>query len=373
VIRADTLEALFDIAAILSTQPLPKGPRVGVVSNAGGAAVLFADACDAQGLKLAALQTATIEKLNERLKLNSVITNPVDLTASGSLDHLEYAIGVVGNDQNVDSLVVIHAPPIADGSSQAAAAITRGAVEIRPTKPVVAVFQSIGSLAAKAGSESIPTYAFPENPAMALGAAWRYAQWCNGPRGSVHTLSRFAHETVRAVVDRAASESGGGGMLSPEDVATILRAAAITISQPEDSTGSRDRPSNHRQPPSGILMFAEVTIDSTFGPLIACGFGGAIAELVGDITFRLYPLTDLDAAEMINSLKANKLLEGYPDQPPADRKALTDLLVRVSALIETIPEMTELELNPIYIQPAGKGAIVHHARIQIESPRPPES
>jgi len=406
VIRTDTLEALFDVVAVLSTQPLPMGPGVGVVSNGGGPAVLFTDACDAQGLMLPEFQPATIEKLGLRLKTTSNISNPVDMTASTSSSDLGDAMAIVGNDPNVDSVVAIYAPPIAGQPSEAAAAIARGAAQIPAHKPVLAVFQSPGKMRTGldcAARGTIPTYSFPENPAIALGAAWRYSQWRSRPRGSVHALSSFARDTIRAVIDRALSHAGGACALSREEITTILRAAGIAIAQSEDSAATPDLPAGPEESPSGIAMFAGITTDPIFGVLISCGFGGPIAELMGaaecsgaeeprpevagrspepsrrvrslrrapkdDAAFRLHPVTDVDAAEMIASLRSNRLLDGYRDTRPGGREALAALLTRISALVEAIPEMVELELHPISVQPSGQGTIVLDARMRLEPPR----
>jgi acetyl coenzyme A synthetase (ADP forming)-like protein len=375
VIRTDTIEGLFDIIALLATQPLPMGPRVGVVGNAGGPAVLFTDACEAQGLRLAELQQATVERLRSRLKTNSMIANPVDITASATPSDLEYALNVVGNDFNVDSVVVIYAPPIAGQPTEAATAIARAATQLPANKPVLAVFQftSNSGTGLRSTRGTIPAYAFPENPAIALGAAWRYAQWRNRPRGNAHALGGFAQDAIRAVVERALSQSGATCALSREEIAIILRAGGITVVQPENSAGSPDLPADFPELSAGIVMFVCVTMDPTFGPLIACGFGGPVAQFAHGVAFRLPPVTDIDAAEMIESLKASKLLDGDDDQQALDRQALIALLMRVSALTEAIPEAIELELNPVSVQAAGKGAIVLDARMLLERAGGPQT
>jgi acetate---CoA ligase (ADP-forming) len=364
VIRADTLEALFDVVALLSAQPLPTGPRVGVVSNAGGPAVLFADACEAQGLTLPELGPATIAQLRSRLKTELTVANPLDLTASASSSDFQGAVAIVGNDPNFDSVVAMYAPPIAGQASEAAAAIAGGAAQVPANKPVLAVFQFAGKLSAGLDSArgTIPTYAFPENPAIALGAAWRYAQWRSRPRGIVHALGRFGRDTVRAVVERALTEASGARTLSSEEIATVLRAAAIAVAQPEDQTAIPDLPADLSEPPSGIPMFAGVTTDPTFGPLIACGFGSPPSDMV----FRLHPVTDVDAAEMVASVTTRQAFEGHQNTQAGDHQAMVALLIRVSALVEAIPEMVELELHPVSVQQPGNGAIVFNARMRLE-------
>ncbi|HKV55369.1 MAG TPA: GNAT family N-acetyltransferase [Candidatus Binataceae bacterium] len=371
VIRTETLEALFDVVAMLSTQPLPAGPRVGVVSNAGGPAVLFADACDAQGLSLPDLGDETLAALKLRTPANSVVANPLDMTAMAAPQDFEHAIALVGNDPNTDSLVVMYAPPILAQPLEAAAAIARGAAAVPAHKPVLSVFLSSGSVPGELGTGargSIPAYSFPENPAIALGAAWRYSRWRSRPPGHAHSLDRFGAEIIRAVVDQAKAEADLPRWLSREEITTILRAAQITVAQPEE-TGAPGEGPGRDQRLGGIRMFGGVTTDPTFGPLVLCGYGGPNADLLSDVVFRLPPVTDVDAAQMIASLRADRILDGYRGAQPGDREALIALLMRVSAMIEVIPEMSELELDPVSVLPPGKGAIVLAARMRLESPR----
>jgi acyl-CoA synthetase (NDP forming) len=273
-------------------------------------------------------------------------------------------MAVVGNDPNVDSLVAMYAPPIEGQASVAAEAIAQAATQIPVDKPLLAVFQFAGKLSAGLDSARgpIPTYAFPENPAIALGAAWRYSRWRHRPRGTTHTLGRFGRDTVRAVVERALAHSGDVCTLSREEIATVLRAAAIAVAQAEDQAAVPDLPAGLDEPPPGIPIFAGVTTDPTFGPLIAFGFGSP----PGDVVFRLHPLTDVDATEMIAAVRTSRAFEGHSNLPLREQEALAALLTRVSALVETIPEMVELELHPVSVQAPGKGAIVLNARMQLE-------
>jgi acyl-CoA synthetase (NDP forming) len=258
---------------------------------------------------------------------------------------------------------------------------------------------------------------------MALAAAHRYARWRERPRGTALELSPFAMGAVRAVVDRALKEAGGPIWLGPEDIATILRAAGIEVAQAErasvadaprvaDSMGyplvakviapgvthksdiggviiglhsplavaeavvtlaERTRAARvvlegvllQREVRGGIEVLVGVTTDPTFGPLLVCGLGGVIVELIHDVAFRLSPVTDLDARDMLASLRTARVLDGYRGAAPGDREALVAVLQRVSALIEAIPELTEMDLNPLKVLPPGKGAIVVDARMRL--------
>jgi acetyl coenzyme A synthetase (ADP forming)-like protein len=424
VIRTGTLEELFDVSAMLSTQPIPRGPRVAVVTNAGGPAILLADSCEAHGLVLPPPNEKTIAELRSFLPDMAVWSNPIDLTAGASASQFERAIAAAGNDPNIDSLVAIHIPPMATNMREAADGIARGAAAVPPEKPVLAVFLSSAGAPARldAGPRGkIPAYSFPENAAIALAAAWRYGKWRARPHGTPHALSPFARGAIRAVADHALSGAAGPRWLGPGELATILRAAGIEVAQAQEADLAnaaqvaetvgyplvakaispglrhksdlggvimgiasareaeaaapllRDRIAAanrrfdgvllQREIQGGIEMMAGVIADPTFGPLLLCGHGGATAELIRDVSFRLHPVTDIDAQEMIAELRSSRLLDGFRGAPPGDRAALAALMMRLSALVEIVPEIAELDLNPIKVLPPGKGAIVVDGRM----------
>ncbi len=426
VIRTNTLMELFDVAAMLSTQPIPAGPRVGVVTNAGGPGILLADACEAQGLVLPRPADATMESLRSFLSIRAAVGNPIDLTATAGPAEYERAIAVLGADPNIDSVVAVYIPATEGPRSIVADAIARAASQVPAHKPVLTVFLSSQWPPAviDAGARGkLPSYAFPENAAMVLAAAHRYGRWRERPRGTALELSPFAMSTVRAVVNRALEDAGGPTWLAPEDIATILRAAGIDVALAErasvadaprvaDSIGyplvakviapsvphksdiggviiglhsplavaeaavtlaERTRAAGvtlegvllQREVQGGIEVLVGVTTDPTFGPLLVCGLGGVMVELIHDVAFRLSPVTDIDARDMLASLRSAQVLDGYRGAAAGDREALVALLQRVSALIEAIPELTEMDLNPVKVLPPGKGAIVVDARMRL--------
>jgi acetyl coenzyme A synthetase (ADP forming)-like protein len=426
VIRTATLEELFDVSAILSMQPVPAGPRVGVVTNAGGPAILLADACEARGLVLPTPGRATIDHLRTFLPKAAGFTNPIDMTAgAGELDY-ERTIAALGNDPDVDAIVAIYIPPIVTQPQAAAAGIARGAAAIPAHKPVLTVFISTAGPPAELNQGArgaIPSYNFPENAAMALAAATRYGRWRERPRGEVIRLGPFARETIRSVVDRALEGAETSRWLSPTDLAVVLRAAGIEVALGErtsvaDASEVADRLGYplvakaivpglihksdagcvildldsstavaeavlalqertaaigstledillQRQIRGGIEMMAGVTSDPTFGPLLVCGLGGTMVELLKDVAFRLHPVSDLDADEMLSSLRSSRLLDGYRGGAAGDRPAMTALITRLSALVEVVPELTELDLNPVKVLAPGAGAIVVDGRMRV--------
>jgi acetyl coenzyme A synthetase (ADP forming)-like protein len=426
VIRTDTLEGLFDVAALLSTQPVPPGCRVGVVTNAGGPGILFADACEGLGLDLPALASETLATLRSFLPSAASLTNPVDMIASASPEQYVRAIEAVGGDPGIDAVVVIYVPPMVTEPEAIAAAIARGAGGVPALKPVLSVFLSARGAPGVLGSGPrgpLPSYAFPENAARALAAAVRYGTWTRQERGTVVTFDAFAYAAIRAVVERALAAGPEPCWLAPADVATLLRAAGIpqaetivveteqaveaaqrlgfplvakavspglvhktevggvvvgiatasemagAVARLRANLAAAGRPLEgvllQRLVPRGVEALVGVTTDPVFGPLLVCGLGGTLVELLRDVAHHLVPVTDRDAEEMLMRLRTGRLLDGYRGAPPGDRRALVDVVCRVSALAEAVPELVELDLNPVRVLEPGRGAVVVDARMRL--------
>lgn len=425
IVRAGTLEELFDVAALLSTQPLPPGRRIAVVTNAGGPGILLADACEAHGLELPELGAATRAELRGFLSPAAAVANPVDMTAAATSEEYARTIAAVGADPNTDGVVVIYIP-VVGSPLDVAAGIGRGAAGVPAAKPVLAVLMASdhpeGGITAGARG-ALPVYRFPENAALALAAATRYAAWRRRPTGTPFVLDAPARDAVRAVVERVLAESGGPRWLSPADLRTVLGAAGIALVEetrvePDDAVAAAARLGYplvakaiapgvlHKTdvgavrlglraaedvvaavdairtavravdaPLEGILLQREVaggvealvgvTTDPTFGPVVVCGLGGVLVEVLRDVSFRLPPVTDRDAAGMLDALKGARLLDGYRGGPRADRAALVDVILRVSALTEIVPELRELDLNPVKVLAPGQGAVVVDARMRV--------
>jgi acetate---CoA ligase (ADP-forming) len=406
VTRARTLAELMDAAVLFSTQPLPKGPRVAVLTNAGGLGILCADACVAGGLELPPLEKRTQTVLRELLPSESSTANPVDMLGGAKGATYEAAVPVLLDDRGVDALIVLFAPPVTTGAEEVAEAVVR-AVAAGEEKPVLAVMISEGGIPAPLLAEPRRVAAFfdPESAAGALGLAARRAAWLRRPAGNIRRPSG---------IDRTGAEGAfsGEGWLEPDAVRTLLEAYGIpVVPERPASTAAEARsaavelglpvavksavPGAHKtetggvklglgtpdaveeaaeevgppvlvQPmvPGGVELLAGLTQDPVFGPLVAFGPGGTLAELIGEAEFRIAPLTDVDVDELLSTGKTGKLVAGFRGGPPADRAALADLLQRLSQMGEDLPEVAELDLNPLIAGPDGCVAV--DARIRVE-------
>jgi acetyl coenzyme A synthetase (ADP forming)-like protein len=430
VIRTDTLAELFDVAALLSNQPLPRGRRVGIVTNVGGPAILCADTCEAQGLAVPMLEPATQDALRQILPREASVTNPVDMIASATAAQYGQVIDRVAADPSVDAVVVIFLPPLATRAEDVAQAVVEAVRRVDRQKPVLAVFMSSLGVPAelRASDVRVPAYVFPEAAAIALGHVMRYGEWRERPLPPLPALADVRRDEAAAIV--AASLADGGGWLPPAEVGHLLACYGLPlvdqqiVPTPEeagraagalggavalkavapavvhkteagavrlDLSGARattaaaremaerlvasgQAPSGfvvQRMVPPGVEMIVGIVHDPQFGPVVACGAGGVLVELLGDVAVRLAPLTADDAERMVRELKSYPLLTGYRGAAPRDVAALEDVLLRVSALADDLPAIAELDCNPLVVQE--RGAVIVDARVRIaavEAPRP---
>ncbi|MEO5576153.1 MAG: GNAT family N-acetyltransferase [Gaiellaceae bacterium] len=417
VLRVGTLEELVDAAALLSSQPLPAGRRVGVVTNAGGLGILCADACEAAGLSLPELAEETRAALAELLPAEASIANPVDLLGSATAATYEAAIAPLAADPRIDALIVLFVPPVVARPDDVAGAIQRAVTLARTEKPVLAVVMSAAGTPAALleASSAVAAFPYPESAARALGLAAERADWLRRPIGTVPALERIDVALARKLVDVALADSSDV-WLSPEQARALLESygvplvaqrlaasvdeaaaaahelgfpvvvktatagvhktegggVALDLSDENEVRAATERigspvlvqPFVH----GGPELLAGVVQDPVFGPLVAFGPGGVLAELIGDAAFRVAPLTDVDAAELVLGGKAGRLVRGYRGAPPADDAALVDLVHRLARLAEDLPEVAELDLNPVLALPSGCVAV--DARIRLRPHRP---
>ena len=431
VIRADTIDEMFDIAACLDAQPLPAGRRVAVVTNAGGPGILAVDACEAAGLEVSEFSSATRDRLQEFLPAEATVTNPVDMVASAGPDAYRRTIEIALQSPDVDALIVIFAPVDRRTSGEILAAIREGIAAGRRAgatgKPVLAcVMAESGKLTPlEVEGEHVPAYAFPENAARALGRVAAYAHWKSQPPALFWGFDDIRPDDARELCREVLADRHDD-WLTPEEVRRVLNAFGLPLlptllartaddavglaaalgypvvaklqtrrilhkseagavrvglaseravrgafrdlSELAAANGVTSREEGVVMQPmigGGVETIIGVTEDRLFGPLVGFGLGGIHVEVLKDVHFRVAPLTDRDADELLHEVRAYKLLEGYRGHPPADIEALRDVLLRIARLAEEVPEIAELDLNPVIALPPGNGCRIVDARIRV--------
>jgi len=432
VIRAETLDEMFDLAAALGSQPLPAGRRVAILTNAGGLGILCADACEANGLLVQELSEKTRSLLSGFLPPTASVTNPVDMIASAGADDFGRAVEILLGAAEVDALIVLTIDVGLVDLSAIARKVRSGAsdaqAKISQRKPVLTCImgeKKAAPPAATTGTVPLPNYAFPENAARVLGKLARYAEWRDQPAGIVPEFDDIQPRDARAICQRARREHGASWLsveetrkvlaafavpLAPGGICRDAQAAAImakeigfpvalklasrTIVHKTEIGGVRLNLADDAEVTQafaaiqrrlaadgklsemeGVLVqpmistavevMVGVTQDPLFGPLIGFGLGGIHVEILKDVSFRVTPITDHDAADMVRSIKGYRLLEGYRGHPPADVPAIEDLLLRIARLVEEVPEIAELDLNPVMALAPGRGCQIVDARIRV--------
>ena len=419
VIAATSLGELTEAAALLARQPLPAGPRVAIVSNAGGAGVLAADACGDNGLQVAQLTANTRRRLRRLLPAGAAVAGPVDTTAAVGNDAYRACLEEAAADDGVDAVLALAVPT---AISDLRTAIDAAAIG----KPLAVVLLDQAEHVRMLASGR-PSYAFPESAARALGHAARYRAWLDQPQGRVPELPGLRPADARELLAGFLARHPAGGWLPPSQVAELLAsyqiplvasrsarseqeaaqaaaelggrvvvkaeaeglvhktdAAAVKLDLRtprevsdayralEVSLGSRLR-RVLVQPmiADGVEVLIGVVQEPMFGPLVVFGLGGVAANLLGDHAARLTPLTDADADELLHEVHAAPLLFGYRGAAPADTGALADTLLRISRLADDLPEVAELDLNPVIARPDGVFAVDARVRVSPAEPRDP--
>lgn len=423
VLRMDTVEELVETARVLAVRPLPRGRRLAVVGNAGGAGVLAADAAGRLGLDLPELSAGVQRELAAVGAVGS--GNPVDLGAAASPKSLAQALKVIVASGEVDAVLVCYAATragrvddiyesIATSAAQAELPIVVNCVGSTDAAPEVTV----------ADGRRLPVFPFPESAVRALAHAVRYAEWRSRPQGVVPELSKVDAVGARVVVRRFLEHTPDGGWLEPLHAGQLLQCAGVPaipvlpassrseairaaesagypvalktaapgVLHKTDIGGVRVGLANSVQlataydevtaaagdpqvvvqamAPSGTELVIGVVRDRLFGPLLMAGSGGILTDLLADRQWRGLPLTDLDATEMVHSLRCAPLLAGYRGSEGADQEAVLEVIHRIAWLAEQVPELAELDINPLIAGPSGAFAVDVRMRLTPASPEP---
>jgi len=423
VLRADRVQQMFHWAQALAWQPLPRGDRVLILTNAGGPGVTAADAVAAEGLRLARLTPQTEALLRDLLPPAASVHNPVDMLASASPQQYARALQLGLSDPGVDMVMVILPPP----PMFSAGAVARAMIPLIQTadKPVVVVPMGaplVAEAVAHLRAARVPEYRFPEDAASALGALYRRARWLQtADQPPLQPVDEAAVSEARRLLEEDATPSEG--WLPPQTVRALL--AAYGIPTPAEAVAhsaaeaarlaaeigfpialkviSPDIP--HKSDAGGVLLgltsaeavasgyeamlsrlraaFPQARLegalvqqmaaegqevivgsvrDPLFGPLVMFGSGGVEVEGLGDVAFALAPLTAADRDHLLAATWAGRKLAGFRHLPPADRAAVEDVLARLAQLAADFPTLTEIEINPLRVLPAGQGALALDAR-----------
>lgn len=422
VIRAESMERLFDYARAFAYQPLPAGDRVAIVTNAGGPGILATDALEHAGLDLARLQRETIEELMADLPSAASAANPVDVLGDALADRYEHALRLVLADPGVDAVIVIVTPQAMTQIEETAHVV--GRVAKQTDKPVLGCF--MGEARIRAGVEvlreyGVPNYPYPERAAAALAAMVAYRRERERP---INEPERFdvERERVRQVLDAARAEGrvsigdaearaileAYGFPVPPSRLAktpeeavqvaeemgypVVLKVASpdilhktdvggvkLNLRSPEDVRDAFDlivyRANRYvpdariwgclvqKMVPAGREVLIGMSRDPQFGPLVAFGLGGIYVEALKDVVFRVAPFSRREAEEMVREIRSYPLLEGIRGEPPADHEAMVDALCRVSQLVTDFPEIVELDINPLMVFEEGRGAVALDMRL----------
>jgi acetate---CoA ligase (ADP-forming) len=423
VLRAETMESLFDIALALGYQPGLQGDRIAIITNGGGPGILATDALERNGLTLARLQNETIKSLEQYLPDAASAANPVDVLGDARADRYHFALETVAADPEVDGLLVILTPQAMTEISATAQVV--GSVAEWTEKPILGCF--MGEAQVQSGIQTlqkygVPNYPFPERAALAFKAMAEYRRISARPHPEFVEF-QVDRQAVREVFDHVRSQNrvsvvdaesrqilqAYGLRIPQSEIAdtpekaveiarrigypVVLKIASPDILHKTDVGGvkvglqnaedvrdafdlityraQRYLPEAHiwgclvqeMVPSGGLEVLVGMNRDPQFGPLVTFGLGGIYVETLKDVTFRVAPFSLLEAEEMLTEIRAHALLEGVRGQPAVDKPAIIDVLLRIGQLVQDFPEIAELDINPLVVYPREQGAIAIDMRL----------
>ena len=422
IIAAANLGELLDAAALLASQPVPAGGRVGVVSNTRGAAVLAADACGDAGLQVAALATDTQRALRDLLGRQALVAGPVDTTVLVKPGRFRQCLELVGADPGVDAVLAL---TTSTAGSDLVPEVGAARLPVPIAAAVMDQVEVVRLLQGPGGdSPAVPAYAYAESAARALGHAARYGTWRATPSGRVPDLEGLRQDRARELVADVLASPPRGGWLALDPTVELLGCYGVPLADSigvitEDAAAAAaaqfggpvalraDVPGLLRTSDAGDVLTdlhgadevrrgfgslkeifgrrlagvivqpvvtggVEVRIsvlhEQVAGPLVLFGPGSADGDGLADRAARLAPLTDADADDLIRSTRAAPRLLGRRGVPAADLAALKDMMLRVSRMADDLPQIAELELSPVIARPDGVQAVDARIRIQAAEP-----
>ena len=424
VIREFSLKNLFANAKAFSNCPIPKGNRVAIITNSGGPGIMATDAVCESGMQMAKITDETKEKLRSFLPSAASVKNPIDMIASAPIEHYKQTLETVLQDENVDMIAVIYLPFLGLKDIDVAQAL----MEIKaknPQKPIIGVFMTTSDFFVKISNMEVnmPFYMYAEEAAEAMTRLDQQRQWMEKPQGKIPTynVDKAKVETIiknslkegRAQLTTLESidvlEAYGirackyGLATNEEEVAklgneigypVVMKMTSKTTSHKTDVGGvvvnikdeaqlrNEYKALLQRLEAKGLLdglegviiqemvkgsreMVCGIATDPQYGPMMMFGLGGVFVEVMKDVTFRIAPLTDDDAMEMIKSVKAYKLLQGARGTTPAQIGQIQETLLRLSQLVNDFKFIDELDINPLLISEKTGEGIAVDGRIKV--------
>ena len=432
VIRVNTVEELFDLAMGFSKNPLPRGNRLGILTNAGGPAIMATDRAVNLGLRIGELSPRTRQELRRLLPPEAIVQNPIDMTPRSNRSQYDACAQILLEDEGIDSLLVVFVPPMMIDAMEIVEGLE--AARKKCDKPIFGVFMAPDEFFQKLNQKHpghMAIYLFPESAVQALAALDRYRQWREKPLGEVRSFA-----VDRAAASELLNEAGrqGRSQLTPLEAQrlvecygicaarstlakdmqelselarqvrypAVLKAVApglvhkteagavrLDIHTPEelmDAARMMAEEVKRRQPDSAIAhgqmgflvqeylrggreVIVGMTHDPKFGPLVMFGLGGIYVETFKDVVFRVPPITDLEAREMIRQIRGSRLLEGVRGEPAVDLEKLAEILERFSQLVEDFPQLAEMDINPLMAFPEAENFRAVDIRVRLAESR----
>ena len=424
VIREFSLKNLFANAKAFSNCPIPKGNRVAIITNSGGPGIMATDAVCESGMQMAKITDETKEKLRSFLPSAASVKNPIDMIASAPIEHYKQTLETVLQDENVDMIAVIYLPFLGLKDIDVAQAL----MEIKaknPQKPIIGVFMTTSDFFVKISNMEVnmPFYMYAEEAAEAMTRLDQQRQWMEKPQGSIPTYN-VDKAKVETIIKNSLKE-GRAQLTTLESIDVLeaygIRACKYCLATNEEEVAKlgneigypvvmkmTSKTTSHKTDVGGVVvnikdetqlrneykallqrleakglldglegviiqemvkgsreMVCGIATDPQYGPMMMFGLGGVFVEVMKDVTFRIAPLTDNDAMDMIKSVKAYKLLEGARGTTPAQIGQIQETLLRLSQLVNDFKFIDELDINPLLISEKTGEGIAVDGRIKV--------
>ena len=416
VLRANSVQELFDYSIAFARQPLLKSERIAIVTNAGGPGIMATDACERNGLQLASLKKETMEYLRAHLPAAASVINPVDVLGDALADRYQMAIEAVLKDDGVGGVIVVLTPQVMTQIEETAREV--GELSKKYDKPIFGAF--MGEATINKGVKilnhyQVPNYPVPERAVAAMGAMLHYRRWLERPPLQVETFD-IDRDAIRRVFDQVRAD--GRLQIGDAEARAVLQACGVRVPASELAANADEAVKIadqigypvvmkiaspdilHKSDIGGVKLgisnptelrdafdliiyratrympdaqvwgcqvqemvtggregIVGMNRDPQFGPLMMFGLGGIYVEALKDVTFRVAPFSRQEAQEMINGIRSIQLLRGVRGEPPADMEAIIDTLLRMSQLVTEFPEIVEFDINPLIVYEKGRGVV----------------